>query len=61
MLKAPVELEPDAAPGDWRGPSRAISAVAADPAGTIDAWRPNLPAVRTMDDVAREYSALYSR
>ncbi len=49
------------APGDWRELSRAIAAVAADPAGTIEAWRRRLPAVRTMDDVARDYLALYSR
>ena len=48
-------------PGDWRALSRAIAAVAANPAGTIDRWRSSLPAVRTMDDVAREYLGLYSR
>ena len=49
------------APGDWRALSRAIAAIAADPTGTLDVWSRSLPAVRTMDDVAREYLELYAR
>jgi glycosyltransferase involved in cell wall biosynthesis len=48
-------------PNDPRALSRAIAAIAADPASTIDAWRSRLPAVRTMEDVARDYMALYTR
>jgi glycosyltransferase involved in cell wall biosynthesis len=46
-------------PGDWRGLSNAIKAVAVNPADTIDVWQRNLPSVRTMDDVTRDYLALY--
>jgi glycosyltransferase involved in cell wall biosynthesis len=48
------------AAGDLHGWSRAIAEVATDPAGTIDRWRANLPATRTMDDVARDYLSMYS-
>jgi glycosyltransferase involved in cell wall biosynthesis len=46
-------------PADWRALSHAIAAIAADPAGTIGVWRNNLPDVRTMDDVTRDYLPLY--
>jgi glycosyltransferase involved in cell wall biosynthesis len=46
-------------PGDWRALARAIHEVCTDPAATIDAWRPRLPRIRTMDDVADEYLVLY--
>jgi glycosyltransferase involved in cell wall biosynthesis len=46
-------------PGDWRALSQALAAVAADPAGTAGVWRKNLPPVRTMDDVVRDYLHLY--
>lgn len=48
-------------PGDWRALAAAIDAVASDPAGTLDVWRRNLTAVRTMDEVTQEYLAMYSR
>jgi glycosyltransferase involved in cell wall biosynthesis len=38
-----------------------LADLARDPSGTIDRWRRNLPAVRTMDDVARDYLSLYER
>lgn len=46
-------------PGDARALARAFEEVAADP-GVIDRWRRALPPARTMDDVAREYEALYT-
>jgi glycosyltransferase involved in cell wall biosynthesis len=49
------------APGDWRALARALKDVAMTPRDTIDRWRAALPAVRTMDDVAADYRALYER
>lgn len=46
-------------PGDWQALARALREIAADPAGTLDRWRAALPAVRTMDDVVRQYLELY--
>jgi glycosyltransferase involved in cell wall biosynthesis len=40
--------------------ARAIVRIAADPAETIDVWRGNLPAVRTMDDVVEDYLGMYA-
>ena len=34
--------------------------VASNPAATIDVWRRGLKAPRTMDDIARDYLALYA-
>jgi len=48
------------APGDVDGWARALTEVAAAPAQTIDRWRQALPPMRTMDDVARDYLALYA-
>ncbi|MGH9347687.1 MAG: glycosyltransferase family 4 protein [Vicinamibacterales bacterium] len=47
-------------PGDHRALARAILAVAADRAGTLDTWRRHLPPVRTMADVTRDYLELYT-
>jgi len=47
-------------PGDVDEWARALSAIAAAPADTIDQWRRALPAPRTMDDIARDYLALYA-
>jgi glycosyltransferase involved in cell wall biosynthesis len=47
-------------PGDvdqWAG---ALTAIAAAPGDTIDRWRRALPPPRTMDDIARDYLALYA-
>jgi glycosyltransferase involved in cell wall biosynthesis len=46
-------------PGDWRALSNAIKEIATDRAGTLDVWRRNLPAIRTMDDVTADYLHLY--
>lgn len=46
-------------PGDWQALAGALREIAANPAGTVDKWREALPAVRTMDEVAREYLELY--
>ena len=46
-------------PGDVSEWARALTAVAQSP-DTIDRWRRALPAPRTMDDIAREYLALYA-
>ena len=46
-------------PGDFRELARVLEHVARDPGGTVDLWRRALPEARTMDDVAREYVALY--
>jgi glycosyltransferase involved in cell wall biosynthesis len=45
--------------GDVTAWSHALAQTAIDPAGTIDCWRRAIPEVRTMDDVARDYVALY--
>ncbi len=47
-------------PGDVARWTAALSRVAADPAATIDRWRRALPPVRTMDEIARDYMALYA-
>jgi glycosyltransferase involved in cell wall biosynthesis len=47
-------------PGDWRGLADVLSAVAANPSGTVDRWRRALPAARTMEQVAADYLALYT-
>ena len=48
-------------PGDWRALASILRAVAESPGTTIDLWRRHLPDVRTMDEVTRDYLALYSR
>jgi glycosyltransferase involved in cell wall biosynthesis len=48
------------APGDWRALASLFAEIASDPAGTIDRWRPNLPAARSMDDVTADYLELYA-
>jgi len=40
--------------------SAALLEAATSPATTIDAWRRALPPVRTMDDIARDYLAMYA-
>ena len=47
-------------PGDVAEWAQALTAIAASPAATIDRWRRALPAPRTMDDIARDYLALYA-
>jgi glycosyltransferase involved in cell wall biosynthesis len=47
-------------PGDVLALSRALEDAARDPSATIDRWRAGIPAVRTMDDIARDYLALYA-
>ena len=46
-------------PGDVAEWARALTAVAQSP-DTIDRWRRALPEPRTMDDIARDYLALYA-
>lgn len=46
-------------PGDWRALSQALAGIAADPRGTLDVWRRQLPPVRTMDEVVSDYLELY--
>ena len=46
-------------PGDWRALADAIRLVAKRP-HTIGEWRTNIPAVRSMREVAAEYLAAYS-
>ena len=48
------------APGDWGALAEVLTAVAADPTGTIDRWRRALPPVRTMDQIAADYLAIYA-
>ena len=48
------------APGDWCALADSIRSMVVDPAGTIDRWRRVLPPVRTLDDVTRDYLALYA-
>ena len=43
---------------DWRALAAALSSVIADP-GIVSRWRSALTPVRTMDDVTRDYLALY--
>ncbi len=47
-------------PGDWRALAHVLRTMAADPTGTIDRWRRALPSVRTMDEIAADYLALYA-
>jgi glycosyltransferase involved in cell wall biosynthesis len=47
--------------GDVDGLARALTEAAVDPAKTIDVWRGGLVPPRTMDDVTRDYLALYAR
>jgi glycosyltransferase involved in cell wall biosynthesis len=47
-------------PNDPPALGRALARVASDAAGTIEVWRKNLPAVRTMDDVVRDYLQMYA-
>ena len=47
-------------PGDWRALAGAIRAIVVDPAGTVDRWRRLLPPARTLDEVTRDYLALYA-
>ena len=46
-------------PGDVAEWARALTAIVQSP-DTIDRWRRALPAPRTMDDIARDYLALYA-
>jgi glycosyltransferase involved in cell wall biosynthesis len=48
------------APGDVESWASAITEIAVNPSGTVDVWRRNLQQPRTMDDVARDYLALYA-
>lgn len=47
------------APGDWRALADVLRDIARDPSGTVDRWRMNLPTVRTMDEIAADYLAMY--
>jgi glycosyltransferase involved in cell wall biosynthesis len=47
-------------PNDAAALGHALARIADDPAGTIDVWRRNLPDVRTMDDVVRQYLEMYA-
>lgn len=47
------------APGDWRALADVLHDIARNPAGTVDRWRMHLPLVRTMDEIAADYLALY--
>jgi glycosyltransferase involved in cell wall biosynthesis len=46
-------------PGDRPALAAALREVAENPAGTVDRWRLTLPPVRSMNEVADEYLALY--
>ena len=46
-------------PDDVAALAGVLGAIAADPAATVDRWRAELPAARTMDDVARDTLAMY--
>lgn len=48
-------------PGDWRALAGVLAEIVRDPAGTVDCWRLALPKVRTMDDIAADYQALYAQ
>lgn len=62
----PIELITDGVdgrlvePGDVAQLSAVLHEAATSPATTIDRWRRALPAVRTMDDIARDYLAIYA-
>ena len=47
-------------PGNVAQLSAALLEAATSPATTIDVWRRALPPVRTMDDIARDYLAMYA-
>ena len=47
-------------PDDVNALAEVLRAIAADPAGTVDRWRAELPQARTMDDVARDTLAMYA-
>ena len=47
-------------PGDAVALAALLRRIAEQPAATIDCWRRGLPIPRTMDDVARDYLALYA-
>jgi glycosyltransferase involved in cell wall biosynthesis len=46
-------------PGNVDALVEAFRLIAADPAGTIDAWRRHLPLTRWMSDIASDYERLY--
>jgi glycosyltransferase involved in cell wall biosynthesis len=48
-------------PGDWRALAGVLTEIARDPGGTVDRWRLALPKARTMDEIAADYEALYTR
>jgi len=48
------------AAGDGRALAAALTEAAVSPSATIDRWRRALPPARTMDDIARDYLALYA-
>jgi glycosyltransferase involved in cell wall biosynthesis len=48
------------APGDWRALADVVRAIVTDPAGTVDHWRRALPPARTLDEVTRDYLAMYA-
>ena len=48
-------------PGSVAEITEAIREIAANPNGTVDTWRRNLPTPRTMDDIAEDYEKLYAK
>jgi glycosyltransferase involved in cell wall biosynthesis len=46
--------------GDVDALAKALTEAAVSPSATIDRWRRALPPARTMDDIARDYLALYA-
>ena len=48
------------APGDWRALADVVRDIVTDPAGTVDSWRRALPPARTLDEVTRDYLAMYA-
>jgi glycosyltransferase involved in cell wall biosynthesis len=47
-------------PGDWKALAIVLSEMASNPAATIDRWKGALPSVRTINEVANDYLALYT-
>ena len=47
-------------PGDAAALAEALTAIARDPASTIDSWRAALARPRTMDEVAADYMTMYT-
>ena len=47
-------------PGDWQALAEIIKEISIDPAGTIDQWRKNIPTIRTMDQITKDYLEIYS-